>query len=59
VVEMMAEKIDGAELKFIVNGTEIPPRDSEDGEWWIYEFIMPCEDVVIFIELAEQKTLTE
>lgn len=59
VVEMMAEKIDGAELKFIVNGTEIPPRDSEDREWWIYEFIMPCEDVVIFTELAEQKTLTE
>jgi hypothetical protein len=56
---MMAEKIDGTELKFIVNGTEIPPRDSEDREWWIYEFIMPCEDVVIFIELAEQKTLTE
>ncbi len=59
VVEMLAEKIDGAELKFIVNGTEIPPRDSENGEWWIYEFIMPCKDVVIFTELVEQSTLTE
>ena len=59
VVEMMAEKIDGAELKYIVNGTEIIPRDSDDGKWWIYEFIMPCSDVVIYTELVEQNTSNE
>jgi len=59
VVEMMAEKIDGAELKYFVNDTEIIPRDSEDGKWWIYEFIMPCSDVVIYTELVEQNVSNE
>jgi len=40
-----------AYVKFEVNGTEIIPRDTNYNKW-IYEFVMPCADVVITTELV-------
>lgn len=36
-------------LKFVVNGTEISPRETNYDKL-IYEFVMPCEDIVITTE---------
>lgn len=52
IMRVKAQKPTDADLKFIANGTEILPREGEDGNW-IYEFIMPCEDVVIITEIVE------
>ena len=51
VVGFRTDKLIDADLKFVVNGTEISPRETEDGEW-IYEFIMPCEDIFITTEIV-------
>ena len=52
IISVGARKPTDSDLKFIANGTEILPREGEDG-LWIYEFIMPCEDVVITTEIVE------
>ena len=39
-------------IKITVNGTEILPRETEDGKL-SYDFIMPCSDVVIIAEFVE------
>ena len=39
-------------IKITVNGTEILPREAEDGRLR-YDFIMPCCDVVIIAEFVE------
>ena len=46
------EKPVGKVIKFVVNGTEILPRETEDGKL-SYDFIMPCCDVVIDTEFVE------
>ncbi len=51
IVGIKTQKIIDADLKFVVNGTRIHPRETEDGKW-IYEFIMPCEDIVITTEIV-------
>lgn len=51
IYRINAHKIIDADLKFIVNGTEIYPRETDDGKW-VYEFIMPCEDIVITTEVV-------
>ena len=52
IVGFRTQKLIDADLKFTANGTEILPREGEDGTW-IYEFIMPCENVVIITEIVE------
>ena len=47
-VEKHADKV----IKITVNGTEIPPRETEDGKL-SYDFIMPCCDIVIVAEFVE------
>lgn len=51
IYRIKTQKIIDADLKFVVNGTEIYPRETEDGKW-IYEFVMPCEDIVITTEIV-------
>ena len=51
IVSLKAHKLIDAELKFIANGTEIIPRETEDG-YLRYEFIMPCADVLINVEVV-------
>lgn len=50
IVSIITQKLLDADIKFIVNGTEIKPRETEDDKW-SYDFIMPCCDVVITTEL--------
>lgn len=50
IISIITEKLIDADIKFIVNGTEIKPLETEDGKW-SYDFIMPCCDVVIATEL--------
>ena len=49
IMRITARQVVGVNLKFTANGTEIIPRETEDNKL-SYEFIMPCEDVVIRIE---------
>ena len=51
IYRIKAHIIIDADLKFTANGTEIYPRQANDGEW-VYEFVMPCEDVVIIAEIV-------
>lgn len=51
IVGFKTQRIIDADLKFVVNGTEIYPRETDDGKW-IYEFVMPCEDIVITTEIV-------
>ena len=50
IVSILTQKLIDADIKFIVNGTEIKPNETEDDKW-SYDFIMPCCDVVITTEL--------
>ena len=50
IVSIVTQKLIDADIKFIVNGTEIKPNETEDDKW-SYDFIMPCCDVVITTEL--------
>ena len=50
IVSIITQKLLDADIRFIVNGTEIKPRETEDDKW-SYDFIMPCCDVVITTEL--------
>ena len=50
IVSIITQKLIDADIKFIVNGTEIKPNETEDDKW-SYDFIMPCCDVVITTEL--------
>ena len=50
VVRIITQKLIDADIKFMVNGTEIKPNETEDDKW-SYDFIMPCCDVVITTEL--------
>ena len=51
IYRIKTHKIIDADLKFVVNGTRIYPRETDDDKW-IYEFVMPCEDVVITAEIV-------
>ena len=51
IYRVKAHKIIDADLKFVVNGTRIYPRETDDDKW-IYEFVMPCEDIVITAEIV-------
>ena len=51
IYRIKTRKIIDADLKFTVNGTEILPRETECGQW-VYEFVMPCEDIVITTEIV-------
>lgn len=57
IYRIMSEKLDEGELKVTINGTEIIPIESWDGQYFTYAFVMPCEDIVITTEivLAENK----
>ena len=46
------EKPVGKAIRLTVNGTEILPRETEDGKL-SYDFIMPCCDIVIVAEFVE------
>lgn len=50
IVSIITQKLIDADIRFIVNGTEIKPNETEDDKW-SYDFIMPCCDVVITTEL--------
>lgn len=50
IVSIVTQKLIDADIRFIVNGTEIKPNETEDDKW-SYDFIMPCCDVVITTEL--------
>ena len=50
IVSIVTQKLIDADIKFIVNGTEIKPNETEDDKW-SYDFIIPCCDVVITTEL--------
>ncbi len=58
IVGFKTQKIIDADLKFVVNGTEISPRETDDGKW-IYEFVMPCEDIVITTAVATSAASAE
>ncbi len=51
IVGFKTQKIIDADLKFVVNGTRIYPRETEDGKW-VYEFVMPPEDIVIVTDIV-------
>ena len=51
IYRIRTRRITDADLKFVVNGTEISPREADDGNL-IYEFVMPCEDIVITTEVV-------
>ena len=51
IYRIKSHKIIDADLKFVVNGTRIYPRETDDDKW-IYEFVMPCEDIVITAEIV-------
>jgi hypothetical protein len=51
IVGFKTQKIIDADLLFVVNGTRIYPRETDDGKW-IYEFVMPCEDIVITTDIV-------
>ena len=51
IIGFRTQKIIDADLKFVVNGTRIYPRETDDDKW-IYEFVMPCEDIVITTEIV-------
>lgn len=49
LVQIYSSKLIDVDLKVTVNGAEILCREA--GDQWCYEFIMPCEDVVITSEI--------
>lgn len=51
IYQIKTRKLIDADLKFTVNGTEIRPREAEYDRW-VYEFVMPCEDIVITTEIS-------
>lgn len=51
IIGFKTPKLIDADLKFVVNGTVIQPRETEDDKW-IYEFVMPCADIVITTEIV-------
>ena len=58
IVSIRANKPSDADLKFIVNGTEIEAYEPYNGILF-YEFIMPCSDVVITTEIISNDLLSQ
>ena len=51
IIGIKTQKLIDADIKFIINGTEIKPHETEDDKW-SYDFIMPCCDIVITTEIV-------
>lgn len=58
IINIVTQKLIDADIKFIVNGTEIKPSETDDDKW-SYDFIMPCCDVVITTEVVTSNTSTD